>query len=79
MNRDRYLAATAAATTTFTFFTITVIAEHCQFVHGFHLLSFQIEVCLYIEEKNIGQEMVLSKTWVVFSSGANLIINCPQQ
>jgi len=57
MNRDVHLAATtAAATTAFTFRlrTITVIAEHCQFVHGIHLLSFQIEVCLYIEEKNIG-------------------------
>jgi hypothetical protein len=55
MNRDVQLAVTAAAATTaFTFIATAVIAEHCQFVHGIHLLSFQIEVCLYIEEKNIG-------------------------
>jgi len=53
VNRDRTLAATAAATTAFAFVAIAVVIEHCQFIHGFHLLSFHIEVCLYIEEKNI--------------------------
>jgi len=38
-NRDLSLAATTAAGATFfTFITIAVV-QHCQFVHGFHLLS----------------------------------------
>ena len=40
VNRDLTLAATAAATAAFTFIAIAVVAEHCQFVHGIHLLSF---------------------------------------
>ena len=47
VNRDRTLAATAAATiaehpcgtTAFTFLAIAVVVEYCQVVHGFHLLS----------------------------------------
>ena len=41
VNRDLALAAaTAAATTAFTFFTTTVI-QYDQFVHGIHLLSYR--------------------------------------
>ena len=40
MNRALHLAATTtAAATAFTFVAIAVIIEHCQIVHGFHLLS----------------------------------------
>jgi len=40
MNRDLHLAAaSAAAATAFAVITITAAVEHCQIVHGIHLLS----------------------------------------
>ena len=87
VNRDLALAAaTAAATTAFTFFTTTVV-QYDQFVHGIHLLSYR---CLSIDlVKKIGVQRAstLQFYWlitfisfsVVLVSGANLIINCPQQ
>ncbi len=87
VNRGLSLAAaTATATTTFAVFTTTVI-QYDQFVHGIHLLSYR---CLSIDlVKKIGVQRAstLQSYWlitfisfsVVVVSGANLIINCPQQ
>jgi hypothetical protein len=46
--------------------------------HRTHLLS-QIDVCLYIWVKKERQESVFETGTLKSSSGANLIINCPQQ
>jgi len=87
VNRDLALAAaTAAATTAFTFFTTTII-QYDQFVHGIHLLSYRRLSIDSIKKIGVQRASTLQSYWlitfisfsVVLVSGANLIINCPQQ
>jgi hypothetical protein len=85
-HRGLALAAATAAATALAFSKTAVILS-ISFVHGFHLLSYRrLSIDL---GKKIGEQrasalqsywlMTLINFSVVAVSGANLIINCPQQ
>ena len=85
-NRDLSLAAASAATTTLAF-SATAVAQDVQFVHSFHLLSYRHLSIDLVKKIGVQRAPALQSYWFItlinFSvavvSGANLIINCPQQ
>ena len=82
------LATTTAATRAATVTIVTpAVAENGQFVHGFYLLSYR-RLSINLVKKSGGSARLLSNFYwlipltsfsVVCVSGANLIINWPQQ
>gem|GEM_PF-2638151 len=89
VNRGLSLAATTATpcgTTTAAVFT-TIVVQYDLFVHGIHLLSYR-HLSIDLGKKiGVQRASTLQSYWlitfisfsVVVVSGANLIINCPQQ
>ena len=89
VNRGLSLAAATAAAraTAFAFLTVAIVADYIQFVHGIHLLSNRYLSIDLVKKIGVQRASVLQSYWlitftsfsVVVVSGANLIINCPQQ